>query len=287
MRTLKIDDPEKNSVKEQQSRGFFEDFCVFWKSNDNLSIALVFIRGLSKVGPLSEYPGGSGSMYEKFGCLQHVLNTSGSHSHVVKNGIYRAVLETFLELDSKWPDKKYTVYTSCRCKILTILSSSNFREYTIGLEGKIKKFMRSYLNAVKKKDMDGHDILHVLMNFRMYNEMETYGFTKTHHLAYLWDHAFWGSVGYKKESHDSKFNGGLAWNLFEVKDGERYLANFYDRKIGEAFIKMLFTPSEKVKNPRSLEFIRKVMINKGIIHNIFRLGDTDIKEFLEDKSFAD
>ena len=180
--------------KEQKiSRGELEDL---WEQNIDYEVAeklLLVLRDAEDISLkhkvsfltnlISDYnPKNFGDLPESIRMeVDHRIHWPRAHQ------IRAEAFQIFLELVPEWNDEfEY----QCR-GIIDYLGWPAFGEADRkGYEGKIKKFVHSYLNTHKKEEMDEHGIAKALVNNRMFEELVNYDFVSHTAVNALWKYVF-------------------------------------------------------------------------------------------------
>lgn len=205
----------------QISIGELEDLFL---DNSKLPIARCYLSGLKDF----EMP-----LKEKVEFIKNVLKlrNEGSGFDFQKELTYLEMpaVEAFLELVPEWNDN----FVDCGRRIIWVLSSQRFvAGQSNGSQAKVKKFLRSYLNSVKKEEMDESFIIKALVINGMLEELINYNFTSIEAFKYLWDYLFcralYPNTTDKKESYFDLFMS-FSTNKKESRQRARELFLSWDR----------------------------------------------------------
>lgn len=233
-----------------------------WLDNRNLEIArsiILAVKDFQKIS-LEERLHFLDSLV--FDVRSDLLNEIGGEK--TEKYIGGPLLETFLFLLPEWKQEfeKYgrTILQLCRC------SYTDNSYYAIPT-GKIKKFIHSYLNSVKKENIPEETTIHLMIKNGMFEELVNYNFISDTTLKVLWDFLFTKSGNYADE-YEEVVDAG--WWLNDRKpnfSGIREL--LYDRKPNLSRMRELLCFWDKVENRHALATLWTILAKRGDLEKIF------------------
>jgi hypothetical protein len=219
-----------------------------WFANRNLEMAKHYILAVKDFQKIS--------LEEKLWFLRNVLHEK---SNLWRNSDYEKLdkyikgplLETFLFLLPEWK-QEFAERTETGKLILALLSHKDINFHISVSDGQIKKFVHSYLNSVKKEDMQEYLIVDVLISNRMFEELVNYNFVSLRSVNKLWNFIFsgWISCG------DVSYYCLIQATLNGVEE--------YQGKVRE----LLFS-WDKVENRHALATLWTLLAKRGDLEKIF------------------
>ena len=174
------------------SIGEFEDI---WGANTRLELAESLITSLKSIETITKE--------DKVGFLVdniifrarnwflEALEDERSVEYRLLMGPYKAALAAFFDLVPVWPDYEGGINIHCG-RVLRELNGLPSCA-TGNLAGKIKIFIRSYLNTNKKEDIDRWAVGPVMVKNQMFEELLSYDFTSDEVVKELWSIVFPGN----------------------------------------------------------------------------------------------
>ncbi len=223
-----------------------------WFANRNLEMARSIILAVKDFQKIS--------LEEKLKFLCNVYYENSIYDSFCRNEklkyyIESPLLGSFLFLLPEWK-QEFADKDSTKL-IFVILSHEDIYSHISVSAGQIKKFVHSYLNSVKKEDMEEHLIVEVLINNRMFEEMINYNFVSDETVKILWDVVF-------KQNIEIDY-GYCYCALFKA-----YYTDSIDSKKREKKIKEFLLSWDKVKNRHALATLWTLLAKRGDLEKIFR-----------------
>jgi hypothetical protein len=245
--------------REELSISELEDI---WFANRNLEMARSIILAVKDFQKIS--------LEEKLEFLRNVfyeesnLWDAGAYGKLEKY-IKGPLLETFLFLLPEWK-QEFAEKTENGRLIINLLSYKDIYSHISVSAGQIKKFIHSYLNNVKKEEMEGSWeeswIVDILINNRMFEELVNYNFVSDRAVEGLWDFLF---------SKENKIWSG-SYFRFLFSDATWLVEETAKQKLRiekKEKIKSHLLSWDKVENRHALSTLWTLLAKRGDLKKIF------------------
>ncbi len=246
---------EKKQWKEREEFSISELEDI-WFVNRNLEMARTIILAVKNFQKIT--------LEEKLKFLTDVFHED-SDLQMIKSReklmkyILSPLLETFLFLLPEWKQEqeqefaeRFTEKMKNGRLILVLLSFESIYPYISVSAGQIKKFVHSYLNSVKKENIDEEWTVEILINNRMFEELVNYNFISNEAIEKLWDFIFIDA--------DHCYNcSSLFWTL-SGKPADKRIKR----------VRELLLSWDKVENRHALATLWTLLTKRGDLEKIFR-----------------
>ncbi len=209
-----------------------------WFANRNLEMARSIIWAVKDFQKITQE--------EKLAFLNSIFREQSNLNRERESRyISGPLLDVFLFLLPEWEWKIAEQYT----RLIFILLSNTTHNFYVSA-GRIKKFVHSYLNSLKKEDMiEEHLIVDALINNRMFEEMVNYSFISNSTVGRLWNFVF-----------NAEFTEQSFFRLFP---------DFPEITHNKGRIRELLLSWDKVENRHALSVLWTLLAKRGDLEKIF------------------
>jgi hypothetical protein len=219
-----------------------------WDANNKLEVAKCLILGIKEINlPLEE----------KVEFLRNIFPihlSKALRNENLKTYIIKPILDTFLTLVPEWKEE----FSNFGRTILFLLSHRDSVSMAEGLSGRIKKFVHSYLNKVKKENMNEYVIADVLIYHGMFEELVNYNFISDNTTDKLFDFIF------PPEKFASRYESKFGLEQFRV-----WINNINNLEYRKEKLKSFLFSWDKVENRHALATLWTLLAKRGDLKKIF------------------
>jgi len=240
---------EKKEWKKVKNFMIFDDFVRIIEETSSIDVVCSQISTMASANQLTTY--------EKIDCIRYILThrffpyTKDVHENAAK--VFFSIVPVWIK------DHTPSNLLACTHDIFMQLSVANTGEHSIDTRNffiKVRKFVQSYLNSWKEKEIDKELVAMVLINHKMFEELVNYNFVSDDVVLRLCGLVFFGQ--------------GYSCNPCYAL--ERSLRGL--RSDGSVFkfkeqVKQMLLSWDKVENRHALATLHTLLAMRGDLQKIF------------------